>query len=116
MRSADGFSRIVHLQQRNFVMTISTPIERHGVGARMSQVSILLYQCFGIRYQHRVYIHQTGQAFHTIDIVVILEVRVRTVSFNLAAFQSDHAHADASSPPSNSWIGAPGMMVEMACL
>ncbi len=44
--------------------------------------------------------------------------RPRTVGtpFDLSGFQSDHSQAGASSPPSNNWIGAPGMMVEIACL
>ncbi len=44
--------------------------------------------------------------------------RPRTVGapFKISGFQSDHFQAGASSPPSNSWIGAPGMMVEIACL
>jgi hypothetical protein len=44
--------------------------------------------------------------------------RPRTVDapFKIAGFQSNHSQAGASSPPSNSWIGAPGMMVEIACL
>ena len=36
--------------------------------------------------------------------------------FKISGFQSGHSQAGASSPPSNSWIGAPGMMVEIACL
>src|SRR5207244_1505919 len=36
--------------------------------------------------------------------------------FKIAGFQSGHSQAGASSPPSNNWIGAPGMMVEIACL
>lgn len=35
---------------------------------------------------------------------------------NTPGFQSDRSQAGASSPPSNNWIGAPGMMVEIACL
>ena len=44
--------------------------------------------------------------------------RPRTVGvpFKISGFQSDHFQAGASSPPSNNWIGAPGMMVEIACL
>src|SRR5665213_2235859 len=44
--------------------------------------------------------------------------RPRTVGapFRIAGFQSDYSQAGASSPPSNNWIGAPGMMVEIACL
>jgi len=44
--------------------------------------------------------------------------RPRTVSipFKISGFQSGHSQAGASSPPSNNWIGAPGMMVEIACL
>ncbi len=44
--------------------------------------------------------------------------RPRTVDapFKISGFQSDHSQTGASSPPSNSWIGAPGMMVEIACL
>ncbi len=44
--------------------------------------------------------------------------RPRTIgtAFDIPGFQSDHSQAGASSPPSNSWIGAPGMMVEIACL
>src|ERR1700756_3388410 len=44
--------------------------------------------------------------------------RPRTVStpFPIPRFQSIHSQAGASSPPSNNWIGAPGMMVEIACL
>ena len=44
--------------------------------------------------------------------------RPRTVStpFKISGFQSGHSQAGASSPPSNSWIGAPGMIVEIACL
>ena len=44
--------------------------------------------------------------------------RPRTVGtpFDISGFQSDHSQAGASSPPSNNWIGAPGMMVEIACL
>ncbi len=44
--------------------------------------------------------------------------RPRTVGIPLkiSGFQSDHFQAGASSPPSNNWIGAPGMMVEIACL
>jgi len=44
--------------------------------------------------------------------------RPRTVGapFKIAGFQSGHSQAGASSPPSNNWIGAPGMMVEIACL
>ena len=44
--------------------------------------------------------------------------RPRTVGapFQMPGFQSDYSQAGASSPPSNSWIGAPGMMVEIACL
>ena len=44
--------------------------------------------------------------------------RPRTVGtpFKISGFQSDHSQAGASSPPSNNWIGAPGMMVEIACL
>ena len=36
--------------------------------------------------------------------------------FTVEGFQSVHSQAGASSPPSNNWIGAPGMMVEIACL
>src|ERR1700761_2240251 len=44
--------------------------------------------------------------------------RPRTIGipFKLPGFQSGHFQAGASSPPSNNWIGAPGMMVEIACL
>ena len=44
--------------------------------------------------------------------------RPRTVDapFTVEGFQSVHSQAGASSPPSNNWIGAPGMMVEIACL
>jgi hypothetical protein len=44
--------------------------------------------------------------------------RPRTVGapVKCPGFQSDHSQAGASSPPSNNWIGAPGMMVEIACL
>src|SRR5439155_18905670 len=44
--------------------------------------------------------------------------RPRTVGapVKLSGFQSGHSQAGASSPPSNNWIGAPGMMVEIACL
>ena len=44
--------------------------------------------------------------------------RPRTVGipFRMSGFQSGHSQAGASSPPSNNWIGAPGMMVEIACL
>ncbi len=44
--------------------------------------------------------------------------RPRTVScpVRFSGFQSAHSQAGASSPPSNNWIGAPGMMVEIACL
>ena len=44
--------------------------------------------------------------------------RPRTVGvpFTIQGFQSVHSQAGASSPPSNNWIGAPGMMVEIACL
>ena len=44
--------------------------------------------------------------------------RPRTVGIpvEIPGFQSDHSQAGWSSPPSNSWIGAPGMMVEIACL
>ena len=44
--------------------------------------------------------------------------RPRTVSspFPIPGFQSNHSQAGASSPPSNNWMGAPGMMVEIACL
>jgi hypothetical protein len=44
--------------------------------------------------------------------------RPRTVGapVKIAGFQSGHSQAGASSPPSNNWIGAPGMMVEIACL
>ena len=44
--------------------------------------------------------------------------RPRTVGapFTVEGFQSVHSQAGASSPPSNNWIGAPGMMVEIACL
>ncbi|MGY4332902.1 hypothetical protein ACVWWG_007319 [Bradyrhizobium sp. LB7.2] len=43
--------------------------------------------------------------------------RPRTVGIpvEIPGFQSDHSQA-GSSPPSNNWIGAPGMMVEIACL
>src|SRR3984893_1659074 len=41
--------------------------------------------------------------------------RPRTVGtpLRIAGFQSDHSQAGASSPPSNNWLGAPGMMVEV---
>ena len=44
--------------------------------------------------------------------------RPRTVSapYAIEGFQSGYSQAGASSPPSNNWIGAPGMMVEIACL
>ena len=44
--------------------------------------------------------------------------RPRTVGapFKISGFQSGTSQAGASSPPSNNWIGAPGMMVEIACL
>ena len=44
--------------------------------------------------------------------------RPRTVGvpFTIEGFQSVYSQAGASSPPSNNWIGAPGMMVEIACL
>jgi hypothetical protein len=44
--------------------------------------------------------------------------RPRTVGapFTVEGFQSVNSQAGASSPPSNNWIGAPGMMVEIACL
>jgi hypothetical protein len=49
---------------------------------------------------------------------LIAPCRPRTVGspFKVSGFQSDHSQAGASSPPSNNWIGAPGMMVEIACL
>src|SRR6185295_6733220 len=39
--------------------------------------------------------------------------RPRTIgsTFTVEGFQSVHSQAGASSPPSNNWIGAPGMMV-----
>ena len=47
-----------------------------------------------------------------------IRCRPRTVGTpcDISGFQSDHFQAGASSPPSNNWIGAPGMMVEIACL
>ena len=44
--------------------------------------------------------------------------RPRTIGspVRISGFQSAHSQAGASSPPSNNWIGAPGMMVEIACL
>src|SRR6187402_1755404 len=44
--------------------------------------------------------------------------RPRTVGAAIKApvFQLVQSQAGASSPPSNNWIGAPGMMVEIACL
>jgi hypothetical protein len=49
---------------------------------------------------------------------VLCPCRPRTVSspFPIPGFQSVHSQAGASSPPSNNWIGAPGMMVDIACL
>ena len=49
---------------------------------------------------------------------LLARCRPRTVGtpFKISGFQSDHSQAGASSPPSNNWIGAPGMMVEIACL
>src|SRR5206468_8853251 len=47
----------------------------------------------------------------------LIPARPRTVGppAKTPGFQSGHSQAD-SSPPSNNWIGAPGMMVEIACL
>jgi hypothetical protein len=44
--------------------------------------------------------------------------RPRTVGtpVTISGFQSVHSQAVASSPPSNNWMGAPGIMVEIACL
>ncbi|WP_440202072.1 hypothetical protein, partial [Campylobacter coli] len=42
--------------------------------------------------------------------LVVIWPREADGPFAIAGFQSGHSHAEASSPPSNSWIGAPGMM------
>jgi hypothetical protein len=49
---------------------------------------------------------------------LLARYRPRTVGtpIRISGFQSVHSQAGASSPPSNNWIGAPGMMVEIACL
>jgi len=50
------------------------------------------------------------------DAEVVYGTRTFGSPFRISGFQSDHSQAGASSPPSNNWIGAPGMMVEIACL
>jgi hypothetical protein len=53
---------------------------------------------------------------HPPDLFAPCRPRTLGSPFRISGFQSDHSQAGASSPPSNNWIGAPGMMVEIACL
>src|SRR5258708_32547909 len=53
---------------------------------------------------------------HSPGLVAFCRPRTVGTPFPVPGFQSGHSQAGASSPPSNNWIGAPGMMVEIACL